>query len=130
MSEAQLHMTVGARGRPLDGPLQWLKAHPNAIRAAAVVVFFLYWEWAARDMSPLFMTYPSAIFKAAWAMHAHGLVRARVSGNQRRERWSTGRWFVDRAGALVHEHYRLEETCKQQGRAGRRRVYCGWTSRS
>jgi NitT/TauT family transport system permease protein len=80
MSEAQLHMTVGARGRPLDGTLQWLKAHPNAIRAAAVVVFFLYWEWAARDMSPLFMTYPSAIFKAAWAITANGeLPRAFVA---------------------------------------------------
>jgi ABC-type nitrate/sulfonate/bicarbonate transport system permease component len=72
MSEAQLHIIVSDRGRPLQGAVQWLKLHPNFLRAAAVVVFFVYWEWAARDMSPLFMTYPSAIFKAAWTITANG----------------------------------------------------------
>jgi len=48
------------------GPLAWLKAHPTVVRTAAVVVFFAFWEWAARDMSPLFMATPSAIGRAAW----------------------------------------------------------------
>jgi NitT/TauT family transport system permease protein len=59
---------------------QWLKSHPNLVRAAAVAVFFVYWEFAARDMSPLFMTYPSAIFRAAWQITASGeLPRAFVA---------------------------------------------------
>ncbi|MGI8525555.1 MAG: ABC transporter permease [Pseudolabrys sp.] len=58
-----------------DAPLSWtdwLKAHPNVIRAASVIIFFLWWEWAARDSSPLFMTYPSAIFKAAVQLTLNG----------------------------------------------------------
>jgi len=51
---------------------QWLKSHPNLVRCAAVALFFAYWEYAARDMSPLFMTYPSAIFRAAWQITASG----------------------------------------------------------
>ena len=59
---------------------QWLKSHPNLVRSAAVALFFAYWEYAARDMSPLFMTYPSAIFRAAWQITASGeLPRAFVA---------------------------------------------------
>ena len=66
------------RGRP--GVVPWLKSHPNAIRGTAVAVFFVFWEYAARDMSPLFMTYPSAIFRAAWQITASGeLPRAFVA---------------------------------------------------
>jgi NitT/TauT family transport system permease protein len=52
--------------------LQWLKSHPNVVRAVAVAVFFVYWEYAARGMSPLFMASPSAIFRAAWQITASG----------------------------------------------------------
>ena len=51
---------------------EWLKAHPNVIRTVSVVVFFVWWEYAARDANPLFMTYPSAIFKAAWQLTLDG----------------------------------------------------------
>ena len=51
-----------------------LKAHPNALRISAVVAFFLFWEYAGRVMSPLFMTYPSAIFRAAWEITASGVL--------------------------------------------------------
>jgi ABC-type nitrate/sulfonate/bicarbonate transport system permease component len=63
-------------GRPRGGGrsprVAWLKSHPNAIRATAVAAFFVFWEYAARDMSPLFMTYPSAILRAAWQITASG----------------------------------------------------------
>jgi ABC-type nitrate/sulfonate/bicarbonate transport system permease component len=51
---------------------EWLQAHPNVIRVGAVIVFFCWWEWAARDANPLFMTYPSAIFDAALEMTRSG----------------------------------------------------------
>jgi NitT/TauT family transport system permease protein len=50
----------------------WLKSHPNVIRAASVVVFFFAWEYLARDSNPLFMTYPTAVFKAAWQLTLDG----------------------------------------------------------
>ena len=52
--------------------LGWLKLHPNLVRVAAVVVFFTFWEFAARDVNPLFMSYPSAIFRAAWTITENG----------------------------------------------------------
>ena len=64
----------------LAGAGSWLRAHPNVVRTAAVGAFFVFWEYAARDMSPLFMTYPSAIFRAAWQITASGeLPRAFVA---------------------------------------------------
>jgi NitT/TauT family transport system permease protein len=48
--------------------LAWWKQHPNLIRIISVTVFFIWWEYAGRGMNPLFMSYPSAIFKAGWAM--------------------------------------------------------------
>ncbi len=51
---------------------EWFKAHPNVIRAVSVVVFFVAWELVARDANPLFMSYPSAIFKAAWQLTLDG----------------------------------------------------------
>jgi ABC-type nitrate/sulfonate/bicarbonate transport system permease component len=50
----------------------WLKAHPNTIRVTAVIAFFAFWELAARDMNSLFMSYPSAIFRAAWTITESG----------------------------------------------------------
>lgn len=77
MSAAERRAATGRRGRDRAGFVAWLKSHPNAIRGAAVAVFFAFWEYAARDMSPLFMTYPSAIFRAAWQITASGeLTRA------------------------------------------------------
>jgi ABC-type nitrate/sulfonate/bicarbonate transport system permease component len=51
---------------------EWLKLHPNLIRVTSVTLFFLWWEYAGRDANPLFMTYPSAIFKAAVALTQSG----------------------------------------------------------
>ncbi|MGE0714504.1 MAG: ABC transporter permease [Alphaproteobacteria bacterium] len=50
------------------GVLGWLKGHRNVVRAAALALFVAWWEWAARDVNPLFMSYPSAILRAAWSM--------------------------------------------------------------
>jgi NitT/TauT family transport system permease protein len=52
--------------------LEWLKSHPNLIRVLSVAVFFAWWEYAGRDADPLFMTYPSAIFRAAWVLTESG----------------------------------------------------------
>ncbi len=54
------------------GLIDWLKNHPNVVRTISVAVFFVWWEWAARDASPLFMSYPSSIFKAAWQLTLDG----------------------------------------------------------
>jgi NitT/TauT family transport system permease protein len=72
MSEAPLQAPGTVRPGAAAGVLPWLKAHPNVLRISAVIVFFVYWEWAARGMSPLFMASPSAIFKAAWVITANG----------------------------------------------------------
>ena len=50
----------------------WLKLHPNVIRIVSVALFFLWWEYAGRDVNPMFMTYPSAIVKAAWGLIVSG----------------------------------------------------------
>jgi len=52
--------------------LAWLRERPNIIRATAVIVFLIYWEIVGRGMNPLFMTYPSAIFRAAAQITASG----------------------------------------------------------
>lgn len=41
-----------------------LKSRPNLIRTVSVVIFFICWEVFGRDANPLFMTYPSAIWRA------------------------------------------------------------------
>lgn len=52
--------------------IEWLKEHPNTIRITAVIAFFVFWEFIARDMNTLFMSYPTAIFRAAWAITESG----------------------------------------------------------
>jgi NitT/TauT family transport system permease protein len=52
--------------------MQWLKTHPNVLRVVSVVVFFAWWEYVGRGMDTLFMSYPSAIFRAGWEMTLDG----------------------------------------------------------
>jgi NitT/TauT family transport system permease protein len=42
-----------------------MKFSPNVIRIMAVAVFFAVWEYFGRQMNPVFMVPPSAIFSAA-----------------------------------------------------------------
>jgi len=58
--------------RPALSVVEWLKAHPNTIRTAAVIAFFVFWEFAARGMNTLFISYPTAIFRAAWTITESG----------------------------------------------------------
>jgi len=44
---------------------QFLREHPNVIRVSSVLVFFVLWEFLGRDVNPLFLSYPSAILRAA-----------------------------------------------------------------
>lgn len=46
--------------------------HPNFIRLASVVVFFVAWEVIGRQMNPVFMVPPSAVFAAAIDMVRDG----------------------------------------------------------
>src|SRR5947209_4915435 len=48
---------------------------PNAIRTAAVVVFFVIWEYYGRRMDPIFMAPPSAIFAAAVQLIQSGALK-------------------------------------------------------
>ena len=52
--------------------LAWWRQRPNLIRIISVTAFLLWWEYVGRGMNPLFMSYPTAIFKAGWAMTASG----------------------------------------------------------
>jgi NitT/TauT family transport system permease protein len=45
---------------------------PNAIRLISVAIFMVFWEITARDMDPIFISYPSAIFDAALKIIANG----------------------------------------------------------
>ena len=68
-----------AAGKPVADPdesrvsvRERIRRHPNQVRTAAVIVFFVFWEIVGRDMNPLFMTYPTAIFQAAWEITIRG----------------------------------------------------------
>ncbi|MDA0342387.1 MAG: ABC transporter permease [Proteobacteria bacterium] len=52
--------------------VHFLRDRPNLVRAIAVVTFFVFWEVTARDVNPLLMTYPTAVFKAAWTIIVSG----------------------------------------------------------
>jgi len=52
--------------------LSYLRNRPNLHRAIAVVIFFGFWEYAARDANQLFISYPTAIFEAAWEITLSG----------------------------------------------------------
>ena len=67
-----------SRWRCVESAVRSLKNHPNVIRIVTVATFFIFWEFAARDMNPLFMTYPSAIFRAAWIITENGQLPAAI----------------------------------------------------
>ncbi len=52
-----------------------LLTSPNAIRTAAVAVFFVVWEFFGRRMDPIFMAPPSAIFEAGIELTKSGALR-------------------------------------------------------
>jgi NitT/TauT family transport system permease protein len=74
MRAVEAEPVAAAEDIPLRPPTlrERAKRSPNVIRAISVIVFFVFWEFAARDMNPLFMTYPSAIFRAAVEITANG----------------------------------------------------------
>ena len=58
-------LSVPAPQPTLTQRLREVLSSPNAIRTAAVAVFFVVWEYYGRRMDPIFMAPPSAIFEAA-----------------------------------------------------------------
>ncbi len=74
MSSVDTEETIAAE-EPAPKPISILeraKRYPNVIRVVSVTLFFVFWELAARDMNPLFMTYPSAIFRAGIEITENG----------------------------------------------------------
>jgi len=64
-------LTAGQRAREL-------LLSPNAIRLASVAVFMAVWEYFGRQMDPIFMAPPSAIFAAAIELVQSGALRKAV----------------------------------------------------
>ncbi|HZQ63044.1 MAG TPA: ABC transporter permease [Casimicrobiaceae bacterium] len=61
--------------RPPPSLASRIKAHPNAVRAVSVIVFFIAWEIFGRDVNPLFLSYPSKIFAAFQDITASGALQ-------------------------------------------------------
>ena len=57
---------------PTGSFVSFLRGHPNLIRTVSVAIFFVLWEVLGRDANPLFMTYPTAIARAAWEISMNG----------------------------------------------------------
>ena len=63
---------------PKATPVQRLHSFvlsPNAVRIASVAVFFGIWEYFGRQMDPIFMAPPSAIFRAAIELIGSGALK-------------------------------------------------------
>ena len=58
-------------------------ARPGLIRLISMVVVVGGWEFLGRQISPLFLSYPSAIFKAAIAMAASGELASALASSLR-----------------------------------------------
>jgi ABC-type nitrate/sulfonate/bicarbonate transport system permease component len=67
--------SVPAPSRSLTQRILMTIASPNAIRAVSVSVFFVIWEYYGRQMDPIFMAPPSAIFQAAHEMFNNGSIQ-------------------------------------------------------
>lgn len=66
------HGEIGARRHGLPRAIAFFRNRPNLVRTLAVVLFFILWEVTGRDVNPMLMTYPTAIFKAAGEVIANG----------------------------------------------------------
>jgi NitT/TauT family transport system permease protein len=49
-----------------------LRARPTLVRLASVVTFLVVWEAAGRQVNPIFMSHPTAIARAFWALLVSG----------------------------------------------------------
>ena len=70
MTETEALPAARAGGR--ESLLKYAREHPNLVRLASVTLFGLLWEFFGRRADPLFMTYPTAIAKAAIEMTRSG----------------------------------------------------------
>src|SRR5580698_1173132 len=75
MSETQPRKTVPAPKTTAAQHLHSFLLSPNAVRIASVVVFFGIWEYFGRQMDPIFMAPPSAIFHAAIELIGNGALK-------------------------------------------------------
>ncbi len=67
--------TVLAPTVPAAVRIRRMLTSANAIRTASVVVFFIAWEYFGRQMNPIFMAPPSAIFKATLELWQSGALQ-------------------------------------------------------
>jgi ABC-type nitrate/sulfonate/bicarbonate transport system permease component len=49
-----------------------LDAYPNLVRGLSMILFLCLWEVIGRRMDPIFMTYPTAVFRAGLGLIASG----------------------------------------------------------
>jgi ABC-type nitrate/sulfonate/bicarbonate transport system permease component len=75
MSEALPRKSVPAPKVTAAQRLQAWLLSPNTVRIASVAVFFGIWEYFGRQMDPIFMAPPSAIFRAAIELIASGALK-------------------------------------------------------
>lgn len=52
--------------------LELLDTYPNLVRGISLILFFCVWEVVGRHMDPIFMTYPTAVFRAGLGLLASG----------------------------------------------------------
>jgi ABC-type nitrate/sulfonate/bicarbonate transport system permease component len=75
MSETLPRKSVPAPKTTTAQHLHRFLLSPNAVRIASVVVFFGIWEYFGRQMDPIFMAPPSAIFRAAIELIKSGALK-------------------------------------------------------
>jgi ABC-type nitrate/sulfonate/bicarbonate transport system permease component len=74
-SEPPPRKTVPAPRTTVTQCLQAWLLSPNAVRIVSVAVFFGIWEYFGRQMDPIFMAPPSAIFRAAIELIQSGALK-------------------------------------------------------
>ena len=75
MSDTQPRKSVPAPTTTTAQRLHSFLLSPNAVRMASVAVFFGIWEYFGRQMDPIFMAPPSAIFRAAIELVQSGALK-------------------------------------------------------
>jgi len=63
-------LTTSRRG--VSAAVLALRDHPNLLRTLSVATFLIIWEYTGRQMNPIFMTYPTAVARAALELIGSG----------------------------------------------------------
>jgi NitT/TauT family transport system permease protein len=74
MSKRSLPVSTPTAATPGSrmGLIELFDTYPNLVRAISLLLFMCLWEVVGRRMDPIFMTYPTAVFRAAIGLTASG----------------------------------------------------------